>query len=92
MAHFAGQYYHVYNRGCNREPIFCSEENYKFLLRQAKRFLADAAVAVIAYCLMPNHYHLLLRSENDGAIARYVQRLFNSYTQAFNRQQSRSGT
>jgi REP element-mobilizing transposase RayT len=54
--------------------------------------LAGAAVAVIAYCLMPNHYHFLLRSERDDAIGRFVQRLFNSYTQAFNRQQTRSGT
>ncbi len=92
MPHVAGQCYHVYNRGCNRENIFASDENYLYLLRQAKKFLTDSSVSIIAYCLMPNHYHFLLRSDSDGAIARFIQRLFNCYTQAFNRQQGRSGT
>ena len=92
MPHVAGQYYHVYNRGCNRENIFLDDENYQYLLGLADRFLPGADVSVIAYCLMPNHYHLLLRANADGSIGRFVQRLFNSYTQAFNKQHERSGT
>jgi REP element-mobilizing transposase RayT len=92
MAHLAGRIYHVYNRGCNRERIFVSDDNYRYLLRQVKLFLSDAAVSIIAYCLMLNHYHFLLRSESDNAVGRFIQRLFNSYAQAFNRQQGRSGT
>lgn len=92
MKYAAGHYYHVYNRGCNRERIFTNEGNYLFLLRRAKAFLAEYPVTVIAYCLMPNHYHFLFRPEEDGAVSPFLQRLFNSYTQAFNRQQGRSGT
>jgi REP element-mobilizing transposase RayT len=92
MKHFAGEYYHVYNRGCNRENIFASERNYLYLLRQAEKFLERADIRVIAYCLMPNHYHFLIRSDSDNGIAIFIQRLFNSYTQAFNRQHKRSGT
>jgi REP element-mobilizing transposase RayT len=92
MRHQAGHYYHVYNRGCSREDIFANEGNYVFLLRRVRTHLADSRVSVIAYCLMPNHYHFLLRSEEDGGISRFVQRLFNSYTQAFNKQQGRKGT
>ena len=90
--HLADHYYHVYNRGCNRQPVFVDEDNYVFLLRRAKSYLADYPLNIIAYCLMPNHYHLLLRPEEDWALSRFIQRLFNSYTQAFNRQQGRSGT
>jgi REP element-mobilizing transposase RayT len=90
--HIPGRYYHVYNRGVDRQPIFASEENYRFLLRRAKRYLKAYDLAVIAYCLMPNHYHLLLRPEEDDALSRFIQRLFNSYTQAFNKQERRSGT
>jgi len=90
--HSTGRYYHVYNRGCNRQPIFANEGNYVFLLRRVKAFLQDCPLAVIAYCLMPNHYHFLLRTEVDEAVSRFIQRLFNSYTQAFNKQQGRSGT
>ena len=90
--HLAGRYYHVYNRGCNREAIFANDRNYLFLLRRVKSFLSNYPLSMVAYCLMPNHYHLLLRPEEDGALSPFVQRLFSSYTQAFNKQQRRSGT
>lgn len=92
MKYLAGHYYHVCNRGCNRERIFANDGNYLFLLRQAKKFLREYPLTVIAYCLMPNHYHFLFRPEEDGAVSPFLQRLFNSYTQAFNKQQGRSGT
>jgi hypothetical protein len=41
---------------------------------------------------MPNHYHFLIYPLEDGILSRFIQRLFNSYTQAFNKQQKRSGT
>jgi putative transposase len=90
--HEAGRYYHVYNRGCNREDIFANERNYVFLLRRMKAYLCDYALSLIAYCLMPNHYHFLMRPDEDNVLSRFIQRLFNSYTQSFNRQQGRSGT
>ena len=90
--HLAYHYYHVYNRGCNRELIFANDRNYKFLLQRAKSYLPDYPLKVIAYCLMPNHYHFLLLPEEDGILSRFIQRLFNSYTQAFNKQQNRTGT
>ena len=90
--HLAGHCYHVYNRGCNREHIFANAGNYVFLLQRVKSFLADYPLSVIAYSLMPNHYHFLLRPEEDGTLSQFVQRLFSSYTQAFNKQQGRSGT
>ena len=90
--HQAGCYYHAYNRGCNRERIFVNDGNYIFLIKRAKSFLANYTLSVIAYCLMPNHYHFLCRPEEDDSLSRYIQRLFNSYTQAFNKGQGRSGT
>ena len=92
MPHLAGHYCHIYNRGCNRERIFVSDDNYHYLLTQIKRLIPGSAIAIIAYCLMPNHYHFLIRSDSDAAAGRFIQRLFNGYVQAFNRQQGRSGT
>ena len=90
--HLAGHYYHVYNRGCNRQPIFANAGNYLFLLRRAKSFLVSYPLSVIAYCLMPNHYHFLLRQETDQVLSKFVNVLFNAYVQAVNRQQGRKGT
>lgn len=92
MKHLAYHYYHVYNRGVAKQNIFVNDKIYQFLLEKIDLFLPKYELSIIAYCLMPNHYHFLLRPEADNQISPFIQRLFNSYTQAFNRQQNRSGT
>jgi putative transposase len=87
-----GEYYHIYNRGAGRNPIFFTPANYEYCLRLIKHYVTQYAVTVIAYCLMPNHYHFFVRSDSDDAASRFIQRLFSGYTQAFNKQQKRSGT
>ena len=87
-----GQYYHICNRGSRRRPIFREDENYLFLLRRIKKYAAMFHITVVAYCLMPNHYHLLLRQDGHDAAGLLLQRVFNSYTKAFNRRYGTSGT
>jgi len=87
-----GGYYHVYNRGAGRSRIFAEPENYRYLLRWLAYYSREFGVPVIAYCLMPNHYHFLLRESSGSGVARLVQRLFNRYTKAYNRRYGRSGT
>ena len=53
-------YYHIYNRGNNRQAIFFEPENYLYFLRGVKRYLVPV-MDILAYCLMPTHYHLLVR-------------------------------
>jgi putative transposase len=92
MKHIAGHFYHIYNRGVEKHNIFIREENYLFLLRRIEKYLPFYPISLIAYCLMPNHYHMLIFAMQDGAPGQFIQRLFNSYTQAFNVQQGRRGT
>jgi putative transposase len=92
MRHIAGHFYHIYNRGVEKQNIFVCEENYLFLLHRSQKYLPQYPISLIAYCLMPNHYHMLLYAKQDGAPGHFIQHLFNSYTQAFNIQQGRSGT
>lgn len=47
--------------------------------------------SILAFCLMPNHYHLLLRQDEDGGICRLISQLENSYTKHFNNTYGRSG-
>jgi REP element-mobilizing transposase RayT len=86
-----GAIYHIYNRGVDRGRIFALPGNYTYLLRRVKRLTHPLAISMLAYCLMPNHYHFLLRQDGDTPISEFVQRLFQSYTQAYNRQQGRRG-
>lgn len=85
-------YYHIYNRGSGRQPIFREKDNYLFVLRRVKEYANSLNVSIIAYCLMQNHYHFLLRQDGDEPAGLLPQRVFNSYTKAFNKRHHRSGT
>ena len=87
-----GNVYHFCNRGCNREPIFFSKENYLYLLRKVKSTHARYGVDVLAYCLMPNHYHFLIKQKTERPLSDWIKMLFNGYVQAVNKQQNRTGT
>lgn len=87
-----GQYYHLYNRGAGKAKIFYSDGNYQYLLRLVKEYYQKHGATIIAYCLMPNHYHFLLRQESEEPLSKFVQVLFNAYVQALNIQQGRTGT
>jgi putative transposase len=88
----AGNYYHLYNRGVNREKIFFSKENFLYCIRLFKKYSHSIPVTIIAYCLMPNHYHLLLRQDGEISLSKYVNIIFNAYVQAVNQQIGRKGT
>lgn len=76
-----------------------------YLCNQARRIeltksgIADAfnvvrdeqLVSIVAYCLMPNHFHLLLREKAEGGISLFMQKLTTAYTMYFNRKYGRSG-
>ena len=90
---FASQhYYHVYTRGAGKGLLFFNPGNYEYCLRLVKRYYQLYGAVVIAYCLMPNHYHFLLRQETDTPLSKFINVLFNAYVQAVNRQQGRKGT
>jgi REP element-mobilizing transposase RayT len=54
------QYFHFFNRGNNRQAVFFERDNYIYFLHGIKKYLCDY-VDIIAYCLMPTHYHILGR-------------------------------
>ncbi len=86
-----GEYYHLYNRGNNRQNIFFERENYLYFLKQFRYFVAEETVHVVAYCLMPDHYHVLIYLREDG-LSKAMQRFTMSYTNAMNRRYGRCGS
>ena len=92
MTYRKGNYYHIYNRGCNKELVFFSDENYQYLISQMEQTIAFYNVRMVAYCLMPNHYHFLMKQISDNPISNWLRYVFNPYTQKVNAEIGRGGT
>lgn len=87
----SGQYYHIYNRGNNKQKIFLEEKNYRFFLSRLHHYLDTASVGLCGYCLMPNHYHLLVYLNKSVDFSKVMQSLSISYVKSFNRWHKRVG-
>ncbi len=84
-------YYHIYNRGNNRQKIFLEEENYLFFLNKLHSFFDPPGAEILAYCLMPNHFHLLVYPQKQIDFGNLMRSFSNSYVRSFNNRYRRSG-
>lgn len=69
-----GKFYHIYNRGNNRENIFIERRNYTYFLEQWPKHVSLVA-ETYAYCLMKNHFHFLVRIHNEMEITKLIETL-----------------
>jgi len=100
--------YHCYNRGVDKRNIFMDQQDYVYFLKMLRHFNTSQVlgklrllenqkpisppVTILSYCILPNHYHLLLRcNDNSGGISKYMQRVGGGYTMYFNQKYKRSG-
>lgn len=86
--------FHIYNRGNNKQQIFFSEANYAFFISKLRKHISDK-VEILAYCLMPNHFHLLIRTTaqfDQNSFTKAYRILLSSYTRAINVQEGSSGS
>ena len=95
--------YHIYNQGNNQETLFLKNENYLQFLVLFRKFVSPYC-KVLAYCLMPNHFHFLIHATNESEKAIRIgnidlcelsngfRLLQSSYTTYFNKQYERSGS
>lgn len=99
-------YYHVYARGNSKMAIYLDQEDYGVFLNLFKRYLSkkpneDAygqqyphlygKLELLAYCLMPNHFHLLLYQDQEGSMAQLMRGIMTSYSRYFNKKHHRTG-
>ena len=83
---------HVIQRGNNRMPCFGHDSDYLLYLAQLRQLAAQCECAVHAYCLMPNHVHLLLTPKREHACSVLMKHIGQRYAQYFNRRHGRTGT
>ncbi|HQI70014.1 MAG TPA: transposase [Bacteroidales bacterium] len=95
-----GVVYHIFNRGNNKENLFIEERNYSYFIFLMEKYLTNVA-DIYCYCLLKNHFHLLLKIKESTNIAEEKYRkkpylafshFFNSYTKSINNAYNRTGS
>ena len=86
-----GQHFHIYNRSVANLMLFKNDDDYLYFLNKIKPNIIKYQASVFAYCLMPNHFHFLLRQNGDKPVYQIFNDLNNSYVQYFNKKYSRRG-
>jgi len=87
---FHGAYYHLMNRGLARQEIFTDRYDREAFLKLVEESHQMWRLRVIAYCLMDNHYHLLVQTPEPN-LSRIMRHLDGVYTQQYNRRHRRDG-
>ncbi len=100
------QYYHIYNCGGNKQEIFRESNDYYYFLNLFKRHLSDEdvkdssgrpfikyddEVELVAFCLMPSHFHLLCYLKESEGIIHLMRSVMTAYTMYFNKKYKRTG-
>ena len=87
----AGYCYHVLNRGNGRRQVFHKDADFSAFVQ----LFADAhlrhAMRIVAYCLMPNHFHLVLWPRHDGDVSRFMQWLLTTHVRRYHQHHRTSG-
>jgi putative transposase len=87
-----GYPHHIIQRGNNRQAIFAANGDYEMLLSMLEEHASKSKVAIHAYVLMSNHFHLLATPETEEGIPAMMQSVGRRYVRYFNQQQGRTGT
>ena len=87
-----GYVHHVIQRGNNRQAIFTTESDYRTMLDLLAESAEKFSVAIHAYVLMGNHFHLLVTPQTPDALPHLMQAVGRRYVRYFNDFQKRSGT
>lgn len=100
-------YYHVFNHSNGVENLFREAKNYHFFLKKLSKYVTPIA-NIFAYCLMPNHFHLILQIEKESKLSSFSNfnnfsntsdlishrfgNLQNSYAKSINKKYNRQGS
>ena len=103
--YISSSYYHIYNRGVRKSNIFLQDADFKYFTNLMKRYLLPAdqiqnrppypnfhnCIELQAYCLMNNHFHLLIFQENERDIEKFMRSLMTAYGIYYNKRYKSSG-
>jgi len=86
-----GECYHVFNRGNRKENIFLDNQDKKVFLNRVKKYKEECGIIIFGFCLMPNHFHFLLRQETGISVSDFIHKTLISYSMYFNKKYATVG-
>ena len=102
------EYYHIYNRGNSKQIIFNDKQDYNYFtnllsIMNTEKHLKTRdnntfesknkqIISIGAYCLMPNHFHILLRQEKENGITTFLLKISTAYVMYYNKKYKHSGS
>src|SRR5579859_3817101 len=87
-----GLVYHVLNRAVGRSTIFDDDADYLAMERVIERTFEILPIRILAYCLMPNHWHMILWPKSDGDLSQFMRLLTVTHTQRWHAHRHTAGT
>lgn len=85
------QTYHIYNRGVLKMLLFKDGEDYLRFVCKMLEARRRSGVRILAFCLMPNHFHLLIKESEKKMVSRFLQQLQGAYAKYFIQKHKHSG-
>ena len=95
-----GLFYHIYNRGNNKEPIFKEDRNYYYFIDLYRKYIHSIA-NLYAYCILPTHFHILVQIkhiedidimyQDEDTLWKQIRTFLGTYTKATNKMYQRTG-
>lgn len=100
-----GEIYHIYNRGNSKSVIFHNEQDYNYFInllfvmntdkhiasRVTKTKDVDNVVDIGAYCIMPNHFHILIKQKEEQGVVLFMRKVSTAYAMYYNKKYKRTG-
>lgn len=86
-----GYPHHITQRGCRRQQTFFTKSDYQYYLDLLISAQMDAAVVVLAYCLMPNHVHLVVIPEHEKSLSEFLGPTHRRYAMTVNQRKQWKG-
>lgn len=83
--------YHIMQRGVGKQIIFETDNDYRYYLEKLSEYKTAYNIQLLAYCLMENHVHLLVKSESSEIVSLLMQRIGTSYARYYNAKYLHSG-
>ena len=84
-------FFHVITQGINKSYIFEKSEDIKYYIKSLYTLTEEQKIEIIAYCIMNNHAHILIKAEKINELSKYMQRLNTKYARYYNKKYNRVG-